>query len=452
MGFVINQIDTDLVSSNIRNWVDVFWVTGDVQSFAYGDLGTYIGSLGTEVTDQHYSALNTRTIELSGKLYMVCFWQITASGANTRWGSFIVWKLDITSWEIIFIWDVSIQTASSGSVANIVSSYVDWTDIYINITWSSWSWYCKIDTLTDVVTWVTGSTYTTGTLDNSTYYISWNTSYDWVSIISKTAFSGWPWASLVGKSEVHQINFEPNTNTLAVNANTFWNLNWKPDWLSVYVNDSSNHRQYNLSTPFDLSTATLFGSFLNLNSPTSTFLWNAWTRLYYWNPGNNQIERRSLSSAYNITTTGTANQTYTATEVTWNVKDLHFRDNGLKMYLLDSDTDRIYQYTLWTAWTINSGVTYDSIAFASWINAWRDKINTFGLNATGDKLVLTLESNKLFTYTLSTPFDLSTATLDDGYTNMNLFENYNTVYSSKYTTWDEIYVVANNKIIWTDLV
>jgi hypothetical protein len=80
------------------------------------------------------------------------------------------------------------------------------------------------------------------------------------------------------------------------------------------------------------------------------------------------------------------------------------------MYVLGSVSGAMYQYTLSTAWDISSA-TYDSVSFDPTVQA-SGPISIF-IGDNGKKLyVANLSDALVYQYTLSTPWDMSSATYD----------------------------------------
>jgi DNA-binding beta-propeller fold protein YncE len=129
-----------------------------------------------------------------------------------------------------------------------------------------------------------------------------------------------------------------------------------------YTND--NVHQYTLSTPWDLSTAT--------------------------------YDTVSLSVV--------SQDTYP--------RDILFKPDGTKMYLVGYNSQSVYQYTLSTPWDLSTA-TYDSVFFST----TEQETSPFALaiKSDGTKMYLVGQDNTtVYQYTLSTPWNVSTAIHDSG--------------------------------------
>lgn len=90
--------------------------------------------------------------------------------------------------------------------------------------------------------------------------------------------------------------------------------------------------------------------------------------------------------------------------------NIGFNDDGTSMYIIGSDTDAIYQYTLSTAWDLSTA-SYASKSFST-----TDDVvpRDFTFNNDGTKLYYVgSSSDTVYQYSLSTAYDISTASTDN---------------------------------------
>ena len=98
----------------------------------------------------------------------------------------------------------------------------------------------------------------------------------------------------------------------------------------------------------------------------------------------------------------------TSTQITTN-RSLQFKSDGSKVYILDQSDDTIYQYTLSTPWNISTS-SYDSVSFN--VTSQESTAYCIRFNSSGSKLYVIGMGRVIYQYTLSTPWDLSTASYD----------------------------------------
>ena len=87
--------------------------------------------------------------------------------------------------------------------------------------------------------------------------------------------------------------------------------------------------------------------------------------------------------------------------------DLAFKSDGTKFYVIGRNTDAIYQYSLSTAWDLSTA-SYDSVSFS--VGAQENSPATLAFSTDGTKIYVSGYTNDtIYQYSLSTAWDLSTA-------------------------------------------
>ena len=118
----------------------------------------------------------------------------------------------------------------------------------------------------------------------------------------------------------------------------------------------------------------------------------------------------SLSNPNDITTASYDNVSFNFGSQDAGMSGLFFKADGTKMYATGSVTDRVYQYSLSTAWDLSTA-SYDSVSFSV---AGQDS-TPFRLFFKPDGTKMYVDGRngyKIFQYSLSTVWDLSTASYD----------------------------------------
>ena len=172
--------------------------------------------------------------------------------------------------------------------------------------------------------------------------------------------------------------------------------------------------QYSVSTAFDVSTAS-YGSVsfsVNSQSPYSYGLSfnDDGTKMYVLgNTGS--IYQYSLSTAFDLSTGSYDSVSFNAGSQDANTYAITFNNNGTKMYVSGAGTPAsIYQYSLSTAFNLSTA-SYDSVS----LNVSSQETSPYGLkfNSDGTKVYVSgFSSDSVHQYSLSTAFDLSTASYD----------------------------------------
>lgn len=183
----------------------------------------------------------------------------------------------------------------------------------------------------------------------------------------------------------------------------------------------------------DLDMATLRRAWdIGTGSYAVTFLGGGWTdlsskessvqgiqfnddgsRLYFGGNGSNKIHQVDLYGKYYTYNTAAENSStyeeYDPSEVTSNLYAFKVSDDGTKLYILKYNS-YIYQYSLSTAWDISTA-SYDSKS----LDPTGEGSNGVGFDISmdGKKLVyLSGGTDTVYLYTMSTAWDISTATYD----------------------------------------
>lgn len=196
MGTSGQIIDTNLIPSNIKNWVGVFGVEWD---YVWGiDTNKFVASFSINTNESVFWWFNgVRAIELWNYIYCFMWQQFRRVSSSYEWVALCTCKINKTTLDITNLSNnIYTQTDETNNLHSL-NSYVDGTNIYLN----RWSWtdrrcYFKIDTLTDIITSSVGET-TSGILDNSINKTIWSITYAPTIIISTpvttNVYSGWTW-------------------------------------------------------------------------------------------------------------------------------------------------------------------------------------------------------------------------------------------------------------------
>jgi len=167
----------------------------------------------------------------------------------------------------------------------------------------------------------------------------------------------------------------------------------KPDGTKMYILAYTSGvgltiRQYTLSTAWNMSTASydsvqfiVQGSIIRQGG---IYIDASGTRMYVTDP-TNVVRQYTLSSAWNLSTASLTSTLNVSGQL--NVASgIYFKPDGTKMYITDSFDEDIYQYTLSTAWNISTA-TYDSLFYDFGVDAYDIYIKSEGENF----FIITLE-------------------------------------------------------------
>jgi len=184
------------------------------------------------------------------------------------------------------------------------------------------------------------------------------------------------------------------------------NKKFSSNGTKLYVLDYANRvDQYGLGTAYDLTTATYEKTFTFdnlLDSAESIAISDNGTKFYVLT--NRAVHQFTLTTPYDITTA--VSSTFIFDEIS-NTGAVRIENNGTKLYALDSGSGQLYQYSLASA-NDPSTLSYDGISFDFSNQAIAQG---FDFKPDGTKMFM-VANNRIYQYTLSTAFNISTATFE----------------------------------------
>jgi len=191
---------------------------------------------------------------------------------------------------------------------------------------------------------------------------------------------------------------------------------FKPDGTMVYVvgRGTSNVAAYALATPWNLATGTFVGMY-HLGNEVGSRAQGAFAhglffrkadgrKMYVWN--RTEAFAYDLSTPWDITT---ANPTgyLDFTGIVQRGHDIDFKPDGTRLYVDDRDAGKVFQFGLVTPWAIESSV----LEFALDISDRQKAVRGIQLSADGHRLfVMDTGHRSVLEYHLPVEWDLAGAT------------------------------------------
>jgi len=268
----------------------------------------------------------------------------------------------------------------------------------------------------------TGSTTTTNTLDLSTGPVFEITPTSDIQIgLSNPAASGTvSQATLLldgANTNTFDLSVAEQEASFSVSSQSTLpqGLFFKSDGTKMYVADGSNRDvfQYSLSTAWDVSTASYDSVFADFGSQDTDvrgiFFKDDGTKFYLCGDAGNDVNEYSLSTAWDISTRSFTTNFSVSSQDT-EPQGIYFKPDGTKFYIAGSNSSDIYQYSLSTAWDISTA-SYESKSLN--VSSQDNVVQDIFLNSDGTKaFVLGGANDAMYQYSLSTAYDISTATYD----------------------------------------
>ena len=189
------------------------------------------------------------------------------------------------------------------------------------------------------------------------------------------------------------------------------------DGLTMYVvGDTGNAiDQYTLTRAWDLRSAYAAGKTLDVSgqdtSPHGLAVSEDGLTLILLGYNGNTLYQYTLGTAFDISTATYDTVSFNTNGQTLFPTDMHMVDGGETLYISDTNTDRALQYDLSTAWDLSTiSFVGSSPSFTS-IDS-----SMYGIAVTSDGTKMFLGGyvgDDVHRFTLSTPFDVTTATYDN---------------------------------------
>tara|TARA_R110000782_G_scaffold11741_5_gene35457 strand:+ start:17207 stop:20389 length:3183 start_codon:yes stop_codon:yes gene_type:complete len=185
-----------------------------------------------------------------------------------------------------------------------------------------------------------------------------------------------------------------------------------PDGLNLFALSRNNDRVYSftLSTAYDTSTVTADTSFSTNaqeggNTSSGLFVRADGLKMYVLGDYQDRVYSYTLSTSWDLSSASYDNKNFLVRNEDTLPTSLQFKPDGLKMYVLGKTTDSVFQYSLTTAWDVTTA-SYDSVSFS--FNPQEAVPFGFVFDNTGTRLFMCGGSEKVFEYSLTTAYDVST--------------------------------------------
>lgn len=192
-------------------------------------------------------------------------------------------------------------------------------------------------------------------------------------------------------------------SSTTVNSGIFF----KPDGTKFYVSTTSDGiDQYDLTTAWDISTASFSNSISSSSTFHGVFLKSDGTRVYAAVQNLDVVYQWNLSTAWDLSTAGTATDFSVNNEETI-ITDLYLKSDGTELFIVGG-ADNVTRYSLSTAWDITTAsfTTGDQLSVIS------QDGNMDGLFFKPDGTYLYTvgrNNDRAYEYYLSTAWDITTA-------------------------------------------
>jgi hypothetical protein len=227
-------------------------------------------------------------------------------------------------------------------------------------------------------------------------------------------------------------------------------LFFKSDGRKVYVLGSISDRvyEYDLSTPWNLETATYASKFYSINSqetvPTGLFFKDNGSVMYLLGVNSDSIYQYDLTTPWDILSVSYASKNYSVAIEEDQPRGLFFKNDGSNAYVVGDNTKKIYQYSLLTPWDISTA-SYTTKYFS--VSDQEISPNGLTFKNDGSKVYVVGLSGNVFEYNLTTPWDISTAYYDSHFFTSSSFDGNVSIRDIYFKNSGELlYLIKNDSI------
>ena len=176
----------------------------------------------------------------------------------------------------------------------------------------------------------------------------------------------------------------------------------------VTGNTGNDVNEYTLSTAYDVSTSSFVDSFsvsAQQAAPMSVAFNTDGTKMYIVGETEDTVAQYALSTGFDVST-ASYTQAFSIASQETEAQGITFNTDDTKMFVVGDTGNDINEYTLSTGFDVSSASFVDSFSFASQSTQPKEAVfNTLGT----ELFMLARDNTAVFKYTLSTAFDVSTA-------------------------------------------
>jgi len=217
----------------------------------------------------------------------------------------------------------------------------------------------------------------------------------------------------IGAFELSLAEFFGNSFDVSGQEVTPQGVTFNSDGTRMFVigENSDSVHQYSLSTGFDLSTASFTGTSFNVASqesiPTGVAFNSDGTRMFVIGISSDSVHQYSLSTGFDLSTASFTGTSFDVSGEAPAPQGVAFNSDGTRMFVIGISSDSVHQYFLSTGFDLSTA----SFTGTSFDVSGQDTSPTgVAFNPDGTRMFVSgTSSGSVFQYSLSTGFDLSTA-------------------------------------------
>jgi len=250
--------------------------------------------------------------------------------------------------------------------------------------------------------------------------------------------------------EISSASYDSVSFSAAAQESGTRDATFKPDGTKMYiVGNNKIIYQYTLSTPWVVSSASYDSVSFSVGSQDTSAFSLAFkpdgTKFYLLGATNDSVFQYTLSTAWDMSTASYDSISFSVASQETTPYGMTLKPDGTKLYIVGYVNDTVYQYTLSTAWDLSTA-SYDSISFSVAVQDNSPRGLAFKTDGTKMYIVGTTNST-IFQYTLSTPWVVSSSSYDSVSFSVGAQETYPYSISFK-TGGTKFYIIGNNNTVY----
>ena len=165
------------------------------------------------------------------------------------------------------------------------------------------------------------------------------------------------------------------------------------------------------ASSFDLANASYSGKSFSVGSqeiaPTALSFNTDGTSMFIVGTSSDRVYQYTLSTGFDVSTASYASKSFSVSSQGTAPTGIAFNTDGTSMFIVGANSDTVFQYTLSTGFDVSTA-SYASKSFS--VASQEITPNGLAFNTDGTSMSIVGSSNEtVFQYTLSTGFDVSTA-------------------------------------------
>ena len=186
---------------------------------------------------------------------------------------------------------------------------------------------------------------------------------------------------------------------------------FKSDGTKMFILNTGDVDEYTLSTAWDLSTVSYDSTYDPSEVSNALGLQFSYdgTKFYIADSNNDDVYQYNMTTAWNVSTASYASKLLDVSGQETVVQGLDFKTDGTKLFIVGSGSDQVREYNLTTAWDISTASYSQGFSVSSQDTAPL----AIRFNSDGTKFfILGYANDTVYQYSLSTAWDISTASYD----------------------------------------